>query len=86
LTGELGVGVDAGGHHHGRLVAVADEAGELDPRQHVAHVRVGEQLGLDRGHVVEAVLQRGVFVALELRGLPTIRWPVVRAEICARPW
>jgi hypothetical protein len=80
LDGELGVGVDAGGHHHGALVAVADQAAEFHPRQHLAHLRVGQQLGAQRGHLVQAVLQRHVFVAL--RTAPA--WPRSGGRCCAR--
>ena len=69
LDGELGIGLDAHGHHHRALVAIADEAGELDPRQHLAHGVVGQQPLAQRIGVVQAPLQRLVFVARELLGL-----------------
>jgi hypothetical protein len=41
---------------------------------------------VQRGGVVQPVLQRHVFVALNCAGVATIRWPVVRAAACARLW
>ena len=52
--------VDAGPDEDGRLVAVADEAGELEPRQGGAHAGVGLEPGLRRGGVVEPVLHGDV--------------------------
>ena len=73
--GKLAIGVDAGGHHHRGLFAIADQATELHARQHLAHLRVGQQLRSQFLRVVQTMLQGCVLVLVELIGLANDQMP-----------
>ena len=75
LHGKLAVRIDPGGHHDGGLVAIADQPAELDARQDLTHLRVGQQAAAQLGRVVQTVLQGNVFVLVELIGLADDQMP-----------
>jgi hypothetical protein len=84
LDRELAVGLDAGGQHHGGLVAVADQAAELHARQHLAHLRGRPAAGLRGRAWSSRPCCSGVSSSwLNCAGVPSIRWPVVRAAAWA---